>query len=56
MKLTGRDIRALVAVVLLPILATALTLWSLPDRPNTFNKIPAAIVNLDEGAKMVVDG
>ncbi|MDU5568016.1 YhgE/Pip domain-containing protein [Actinomyces sp.] len=56
MKLTGRDIRALVAVVLLPILATALTLWSLPDRPNNFNKIPAAIVNLDEGAKMVVDG
>ncbi|MDO5034065.1 MAG: YhgE/Pip domain-containing protein [Actinomycetaceae bacterium] len=56
MKLRPRDWRAIVAVLLLPILATALTLWSVTDRPQNFDRIPAAIVNLDEGTTMVIDG
>lgn len=43
-------------MLLLPMLAAALTLWSISDRSNNFDKVPAAIVNLDAGATMVVDG
>lgn len=56
MKMTLRDWRAVIAVLLLPVLATALTLWSMENRTLNFDNVPAAIVNLDEGAKMVVDG
>ncbi|MDO5729149.1 MAG: YhgE/Pip domain-containing protein [Actinomycetaceae bacterium] len=56
MKLTLRDWRALVTVMLLPLLATALTLWSLANRAENFDQVPAALVNLDKGATMEVDG
>lgn len=56
MKMTLRDWRALVTVLLLPLLATALTLWSLANRAENFDQVPAALVNLDKGATMEVDG
>lgn len=56
MKMTLRDWRAIVAVMLLPVLAAALTLWSISDRTRNFDKVAAAIVNLDEGTTMVIDG
>lgn len=56
MKMTLRDWRAVLTVFLLPLLATALTLWSLADRAENFDQVPAAIVNLDSGATMEVDG
>ncbi|MDI9589362.1 MAG: YhgE/Pip family protein [Gleimia sp.] len=56
MKMTLRDWRAIVAVMLLPVLAAALTLWSISDRSRNFDQVPAAIVNLDEGTTMVIDG
>lgn len=39
---------ALVAVVLLPMLFAALALWSLGDRVDRLDALPAAVVNLDE--------
>ncbi|MDO5719536.1 MAG: YhgE/Pip domain-containing protein [Actinomycetaceae bacterium] len=56
MTMTLRDWRAVLTVLLLPLLATALTLWSLADRAENFDQVPAAIVNLDSGATMEVDG
>ncbi|MDO5048329.1 MAG: YhgE/Pip domain-containing protein [Actinomycetaceae bacterium] len=54
--MTLRDWRAIVAVLLLPVLATALTLWSMVERTQNFDNVPAAIVNNDEGTTMVIDG
>lgn len=56
MTMTLRDWRAVLTVFLLPLLATALTLWSLADRAENFDQVPAAIVNLDSGATTEVDG
>jgi putative membrane protein len=47
---------SLVAVLLLPLLAAGLGLWSLRDRPERIETVPAAVVNLDEGTMMEVDG
>ncbi|WIK65035.1 YhgE/Pip domain-containing protein [Gleimia hominis] len=55
-RMRPRDWRALVAVLLLPILASALTLWAVGTRTDNFDQVQAAIVNLDKGAKMQVDG
>lgn len=54
--MNNRGIRALIAVLLLPALAAAISLWSMSDRAHTFDKVPAAVVNLDEGTMMEVDG
>ncbi|MDO5747341.1 MAG: YhgE/Pip domain-containing protein [Actinomycetaceae bacterium] len=51
-----RDLRALVAVLLLPALATVIGLWSMAHRDDNFVNVPAAVVNLDKGATMVIDG
>lgn len=56
MKLTLRDWRAIIATLLLPVLAAALTIWSISGRTNRFDQVPAAIVNLDEGVHMKVNG
>lgn len=56
MKLSLRDWRAIIATLLLPVLAAALTIWSISGRTNRFDQIPAAIVNLDEGVQMEVNG
>lgn len=56
MKLSLRDWRAIIATLLLPVLAAALTIWSISGRTNRFDQVPAAIVNLDEGVHMKVNG
>jgi len=43
--------RVLVATVLLPVLFGSLVLWSLSDRVDRIDSVPAAVVNLDEPVK-----
>ena len=40
--------RVLVAAALLPLVFGLLVLWSLEDRPERAEAVPAAVVNLDE--------
>jgi putative membrane protein len=40
--------RALVAVLVLPMFLGSLTVWSLADRADRVEQVPAAVVNLDE--------
>ena len=55
-RLTPRALIAVLCAVLLPLAAAAIGLWSLKDRVDNLAQVPAAVVNLDEGATMVVDG
>ncbi|MDO5721141.1 MAG: YhgE/Pip domain-containing protein [Actinomycetaceae bacterium] len=56
MNLSLRDWRAIIATLLLPVLAAALTIWSTSGRTDRFDQIPAAIVNLDKGVEMELNG
>ena len=46
----------LIVVLLLPVLVAAIGLWALAGRVDRVDNVPAAVVNLDEGAEMEVDG
>jgi len=48
--------KALIVVVLLPLLIAGVGMWALKDRVDRLDDVPAAVVNLDEGATMTVDG
>lgn len=48
--------RILVLVLLLPVLVAGIGLWALSGRVDRLDDVPAAVVNLDEGAEMEVDG
>lgn len=48
--------RTLVVVLLLPLLVVGIGMWALSGRVDNVDKVPAAVVNLDKGAKMKVDG
>ena len=43
-----RDHRVLIGVLLVPVLLGALIVWSLGDRAEQVEQVPAAVVNLDE--------
>lgn len=47
---------ALVVVLLLPLLVAGVGLWGLKDRAEALDRVPAAVVNLDKGAEITVDG
>lgn len=51
-----RTLVALVSAIILPMLASLILVTGLADRPERLNQLPAAIVNLDEGTTMTVDG
>lgn len=51
-----RHPRTLLVVLLLPLLVTGIGMWALTGRVDRISEVPAAVVNLDEGAKMTVDG
>ncbi|MDO5727929.1 MAG: YhgE/Pip family protein, partial [Bowdeniella nasicola] len=51
-----RTLTALIAALILPLFAAAVALGAVSDRPDNLNQVPAAIVNLDEGVTMEVDG
>ena len=44
--------RTLVVVLLLPLLVVGLGMWALSGRVDRLDAVPAAVVNLDEGAEM----
>ncbi|MDO5644862.1 MAG: YhgE/Pip domain-containing protein [Dermabacter sp.] len=48
--------KALIVVLLLPLLVAGIGVWALKDRAEALSRVPAAVVNLDEGAEMEVDG
>lgn len=56
MKTLGRFPKALLVVALLPLLVAGVGIWALKDRASGFENVPAAVVNLDEGTEMEVDG
>ena len=47
---------ALIVVALIPLLAGGATFWSFGHRVDTVRGIPVAVVNLDEGAEVTIDG
>ncbi len=51
-----RTLVALISAIVLPMLASLILVTGLADRPERLNQLPAAIVNLDEGTTMTVDG
>lgn len=46
---------SVLVVILVPLLAFGLGTWALKDRANDLRQVPAAVVNLDEGATITVD-
>lgn len=56
MKTLARFPKPLLIVVLLPLLVAGVGIWALKDRAEGFDNVPAAVVNLDEGTEMEVDG
>ena len=48
MRLRPRPARVVVGAVLLPLVFGLLVLWSLGDRAESVDRVPAAVVNLDE--------
>lgn len=48
--------RSLVIVLLLPLLVLGIGMWALTGRVDAVEQVPAAVVNLDDGATMEVDG
>lgn len=48
--------RTLIVVLLLPLLVAAVGMWALSGRVDRIDEVPAAVVNLDEGTTMEVDG
>ncbi|MCT1708334.1 YhgE/Pip domain-containing protein [Dermabacter hominis] len=56
MKTLARFPKPLLIVVLLPLLVASVGIWALKDRAEGFENVPAAVVNLDEGTEMEVDG
>ena len=51
-----RHPRTLIAVLLVPLLVVGVGLWALKDRADRLSHVPAAVVNLDAGTHMKVDG
>ncbi|MCT2294564.1 YhgE/Pip domain-containing protein [Brachybacterium muris] len=51
-----RHPRTLIVVLLLPVLVAAVGMWALSGRVDRIDEVPAAVVNLDEGTTMEVDG
>lgn len=51
-----RHPKALLVVLLLPLLVAGVGMWALKDRVDRLDAVPAAVVNLDEGVHMEVDG
>lgn len=51
-----RHPRALIVVLLLPLLVAGVGMWALKDRVDRLDTVPAAVVNLDEGTHMTIDG
>lgn len=48
--------RTLLVVLLLPLLVAGVGMWALKDRVDRLDQVPAAVVNLDEGTHMTIDG
>ncbi|MDO5662273.1 MAG: YhgE/Pip family protein, partial [Brachybacterium sp.] len=48
--------RIIVVILLMPLVATMIGMWALQDRAEALDEVPAALVNLDEGATIEVDG
>ncbi|GAB2543707.1 YhgE/Pip family protein [Brachybacterium huguangmaarense] len=48
--------RSLLVVLLLPLLVAGVGMWALKDRVDRLADVPAAVVNLDEGTTMTIDG
>lgn len=48
--------KALIVVLLLPLLVAGVGMWALKDRVDRLDRVPAAVVNLDEGTTMTIDG
>lgn len=44
--------RTLIVVLVLPLLVAALGMWALSGRVDRLDAVPAAVVNLDEGAEV----
>src|SRR5699024_1834523 len=44
--------RTLLVVLILPLLVVGLGMWALSGRVDRLDAVPAAVVNLDEGAEM----
>lgn len=47
---------ALIVAIALPLLVAGVGMWALKDRAVDLQRVPAAVVNLDEGTHMQVDG
>ncbi|MGY5764525.1 ABC transporter permease [Brachybacterium sp. DNPG3] len=60
MTATGRPSlrhpRSLIVILLLPLLVVGVGMWALTGRLDKLDEVPAAVVNLDEGTVMEVDG
>ncbi len=48
--------RSLAVILLLPLLVVGVGMWALTGRLDNLDQVPAAVVNLDEGTVMEVDG
>ncbi|WP_058233995.1 YhgE/Pip domain-containing protein [Devriesea agamarum] len=48
--------KALIALIVLPLVAAGIGLWALQGRVSAVDKVPAAVVNLDTGTHMTIDG
>ena len=44
--------RTLIVVLVLPLLVVGLGMWALSGRVDRLDAVPAAVVNLDEGAEV----
>ncbi len=51
-----RHPRTLIVVLLLPLLVAGIGMWALTGRVDRFETVPAAVVNLDKGTEMTVEG
>lgn len=51
-----RNWRSLLVALLFPVLVAAISIWSLSGQSSRISEVPAAIVNLDEGATMNLGG
>lgn len=51
-----RSWKAIFAALMLPVIVAAVSIWSLSSQYSGSSKLPAAIVNLDEGAMLTIEG